>query len=208
MVERMHAMLGHCITTLTQGSPTRWDEYLGQTMFALRTRTHAVTKFSPFFLLYGVHPRMDYDEDMLPPASLHYPLNTLEEMEANGEFYARTFDALGLDRAAANTRSINQANQMRLRGDFQPWSNEPAFSTGDMVKLKHHGRTKFEFKWKGPFHVVDTAYPGTYYLMTPAGLRLDSVVNQDDLAPWLAVTMDNEDFFYDGTVTRINMGPP
>jgi transposase InsO family protein len=208
MVERMHAMLGQCLTTLTLDSPKRWDEYLNQTIFALRTRTHAVTKFSPFFLLYGVHPRIDYDEDMLPPASLHYPLDELEEMEANSEFYARTFDDLGQHRAAANTRSINQAKTMRMRGDFQAWQYEPAFNVGDMVKLKHHGAMKFEFRWKGPYHVVDKAFPGTYYLMAPSGQRLDSVVNQDDLAPWLAVTRDNQDFFYDGTVTRTNMQEP
>ncbi|KAH9276815.1 hypothetical protein BASA83_000325 [Batrachochytrium salamandrivorans] len=32
MVERMHAMLGHAITTLTQGKPERWDKYLNPTL--------------------------------------------------------------------------------------------------------------------------------------------------------------------------------
>ncbi|KAH9273057.1 hypothetical protein BASA83_004631 [Batrachochytrium salamandrivorans] len=58
MVERMHATMGHAITTLTQGRPDRWDEYLQQTVFALRVRKHAVTKQSPFYLLYGTPPRL------------------------------------------------------------------------------------------------------------------------------------------------------
>ncbi|KAH9244901.1 hypothetical protein BASA81_017660 [Batrachochytrium salamandrivorans] len=62
MVERMHATMGHAITTLTQGRPDRWDEYLQQTVFALRVRKHAVTKQSPFYLLYGVHPRLPGDD--------------------------------------------------------------------------------------------------------------------------------------------------
>ncbi|KAH6580820.1 hypothetical protein BASA61_009379 [Batrachochytrium salamandrivorans] len=49
MVERMHAMLGHGLTTLVHGKRDRWDEYLPQVLLALRTRTHAVTGFSPFF---------------------------------------------------------------------------------------------------------------------------------------------------------------
>ncbi|KAH9272540.1 hypothetical protein BASA83_005355 [Batrachochytrium salamandrivorans] len=62
MVERMHAMLGHGLTTLTNESRDRWDEFLPQTLLALRTRTHAVTGFSPFYLMFGIHPRLPYDE--------------------------------------------------------------------------------------------------------------------------------------------------
>jgi len=50
MVERMHEMLGHAITTLTRGKPARWDEYLQQALFGIRVRSHAVTKFLPFYL--------------------------------------------------------------------------------------------------------------------------------------------------------------
>ncbi|KAH9250847.1 hypothetical protein BASA81_011359 [Batrachochytrium salamandrivorans] len=50
MVERMHAMLGHGLTTLTNESRDRWDEFLPQTLLALRTRTHAVTGFFSFLL--------------------------------------------------------------------------------------------------------------------------------------------------------------
>ncbi|KAH9264821.1 hypothetical protein BASA83_011645 [Batrachochytrium salamandrivorans] len=107
MVERMHAMLGHGLTTLVHGKRDRWDEYLPQVLLALRTRTHAV---------------------------------------------------------------------------------------GDMVKMKHHDRLKLEFRWKGPYHVVDVGHPGTYWIMTPQGLRLPNAVNQNDLAPWLAPVVDNVDF--------------
>ncbi|KAH9248152.1 hypothetical protein BASA81_014228 [Batrachochytrium salamandrivorans] len=68
MVERMHAMLGHGLTTLVHGKRDRWDEYLPQVLLALRTRTHAVTGFSPFFLLFGIHPRLPTDET--PPRKL------------------------------------------------------------------------------------------------------------------------------------------
>ncbi|KAH6574760.1 hypothetical protein BASA60_005343 [Batrachochytrium salamandrivorans] len=43
MVERMHAMLGHGLTTLVADKRDRWDEYLPQVLLAIRTRTHAVT---------------------------------------------------------------------------------------------------------------------------------------------------------------------
>ncbi|KAH9270984.1 hypothetical protein BASA83_006941 [Batrachochytrium salamandrivorans] len=119
----------------------RWDEYLPQVLLALRTRTHAVTGFSPFFLLFGIHPRLPTDET--PPRNTLAPLDEIERMEENSEFIARNLEEVG-----------------------------------DMVKMKHHERLKLEFRWKGPYHVVDVGHPGTYWIMTPQGLRLPNAVNQ------------------------------
>jgi transposase InsO family protein len=197
MVERMHSMLGHAITTLTEGKPARWDEYLKQSIFAIRVRTHAVTKKSPFYLLYGVLPRLPGDTD--PPPSSLQPLDELERLEAEGEFFARTFEDLGMERRAAYERSKTQAELIRRRHDLKPDSPDYYFKIGDWVKMKHYAQNKFEFDWKGPYHVVDVGFPGTYWLMNPQGLRLDYTVNQNDLAPFLHRTEDNVSFFYDGT---------
>ncbi|KAI3650144.1 hypothetical protein MP228_005001, partial [Amoeboaphelidium protococcarum] len=203
MVERMHAMLNHSITTLTSGHPSRWDEYLKEAVFGIRVRTHAVTKFSPFYLLYGVSPRIPSDTH--PPSSLMKPLDELEEAQLHGELEARVFEDMGNARRAAFERSKVQAELMRKRYNLDPSAKEYYFKVGDWVKLKHHGKNKFEFNWKGPYAVVDVGFPGTYWLMTPAGLRLDSVVNESDLAPWLKSVQQNESFFYDGTASRTQM---
>ncbi|KAH9249908.1 hypothetical protein BASA81_012281 [Batrachochytrium salamandrivorans] len=159
MVERMHAMLGHGLTTLTNESRDRWDEFLPQTLLALRTRTHA----------------------------------------ESSEFIARNLEEVGQARSAANVRTKAQAEAMRKRSGFDENTPDYYFKVGDMVKMKHHDRLKLEFKWKGPYHVVDVGHPGTYWIMTPQGLRLPNAVNQNDLAPWLSPVVDNVDFFYDGT---------
>ncbi|KAH9245031.1 hypothetical protein BASA81_017509 [Batrachochytrium salamandrivorans] len=197
MVERMHAMLGHGLTTLVHGKRDRWDEYLPQVLLALRTRTHAVTKFSPFFLLFGIHPRLPTDET--PPQNTLAPLDDIERMEENSEFIARNLEEVGQARSAANVRTKAQAEAMRKRNNFDETTPDYFFKVGDMVKMKHHDRLKLEFRWKGPYHVVDVGHPGTYWIMTPQGLRLPNAVNQNDLAPWLAPVVDNIDFFYDGT---------
>ncbi|KAH9263479.1 hypothetical protein BASA83_013111 [Batrachochytrium salamandrivorans] len=197
MVERMHAMLGHGLTTLVHGKRDRWDEYLPQVLLALRTRTHAVTKFSPFFLLFGIHPRLPTDET--PPQNTLAPLDDIEQMEENSEFIARNLEEVGQARSAANVRTKAQAEAMRKRNNFDETTPDYFFKVGDMVKMKHHDRLKLEFRWKGPYHVVDVGHPGTYWIMTPQGLRLPNAVNQNDLAPWLAPVVDNTDFFYDGT---------
>ncbi|KAH9245951.1 hypothetical protein BASA81_016547 [Batrachochytrium salamandrivorans] len=176
MVERMHAMLGHGLTTLVHGKRDRWDEYLPQVLLALRTRTHAVTKFSPFFLLFGIHPRLPTDET--PPQNTLAPLDDIERMEEKLRVYCQE---LGGSRTGA------------IRSQF-----------GDMVKMKHHDRLKLEFRWKGPYHVVDVGHPGTYWIMTPQGLRLPNAVNQNDLAPWLAPVVDTlTSFTTEQTGTRL-----
>ncbi|KAH9271428.1 hypothetical protein BASA83_006270 [Batrachochytrium salamandrivorans] len=93
-----------------------------------------------------------------------------------------------------------KAEAMRKRNGFDENTSDYYFKVGDMVKMKHHDRQKLEFNWKGPYHVVDVGHPGTYWIMTPQGLRLPNAVNQADLAPWLAPVIDNVDFFYDGTI--------
>ncbi|KAH9255963.1 hypothetical protein BASA81_006001 [Batrachochytrium salamandrivorans] len=197
MVERMHAMLGHGLTTLVHGKRDRWDEYLPQVLLALRTRTHAVTGFSPFFLLFGIHSRLPTDET--PPRNTLAPLDEIERMEENSEFIARNLEEVGQARSAANVRTKAQSEAMRKRGGFDENTPDYFFKVGDMVKMKHHERLKLEFRWKGPYHVVDVGHPGTYWIMTPQGLRLPNAVNQNDLAPWLSPVVDNVDFFYDGT---------
>ncbi|KAH9271471.1 hypothetical protein BASA83_006324 [Batrachochytrium salamandrivorans] len=120
-------------------------------------------------------------------------------MEENSEFIARNLEEVGQARSAANVRTKAQSEAMRNVVASMKTTPDYFFKVGDMVKMKHHERLKLEFRWKGPYHVVDVGHPGTYWIMTPQGLRLPNAVNQNDLAPWLAPVVDNVDFFYDGT---------
>ncbi|KAH9246794.1 hypothetical protein BASA81_015639 [Batrachochytrium salamandrivorans] len=151
--------LVHGLTTLVHGKRDRWDEYLPQVLLALRTRTHAVTGFSPFFLLFGIHPRLPTDET--PPRNTLAPLDEIERMEENSEFIARNLEEVGQARSAANVRTKAQSEAMRKRGGFDENTPDYFFKVGDMVKMKHHERLKLEFRWKGPYHVVDVGHPGT-----------------------------------------------
>ncbi|KAH9253410.1 hypothetical protein BASA81_008605 [Batrachochytrium salamandrivorans] len=87
MVERMHAMLGHGLTTLVADKRDRWDEYLPQVLLGIRTRTHAVTGYSPFYLLFGTHPRLPNDET--PPRSSLCLWTKLKGMEEKLGIYCQ-----------------------------------------------------------------------------------------------------------------------
>jgi hypothetical protein len=202
MVERMHATLNHSITSLANAKRDRWDEFLNQALFSNRVRNHSVTKFSPFYLLYGIQPRLPMDPR--PPPTTMADLDNLELDELRNNITIRELEELGQHRASAYFRSLQQADKMLSNGKVQTNDDSNSegahyFQEGDMVKLKHHDRKKFEFKWKGPYHIVRLGHPGTYHIMSPRGDILDSPINQRDLAPWLATTQDNQDYFYDGT---------
>jgi len=42
---------------LVDTRPEKWDEYLDAVMFGLRTKTQLTTRFSPFFLMFGMEAR-------------------------------------------------------------------------------------------------------------------------------------------------------
>ncbi len=75
----MHAMTGHSLTTLSDSYPHRW--FLPQTVFVIRVHQHVVTKQSPFYLLYGVEPRL--------PGNSTSPRETVEPTHADEEHQIR-----------------------------------------------------------------------------------------------------------------------
>jgi hypothetical protein len=51
------------LTKYLMGKPTRaWDLYLTQALVAARLHEHAVTGYSPFYLVYGTQPRLPGDD--------------------------------------------------------------------------------------------------------------------------------------------------
>jgi hypothetical protein len=197
MVERMHATLGHAITTMANSRRDRWDEFLNQALFTLRVREHSVTKFTPFYLLYGIDARLPMDPR--PPPETMSNLDDLELDELRNNLTIRELEELGQHRASSYFRSLQQVDKMLKVSNKNNSKSTHFFEEGDMVKIKHHDKKKFEFKWRGPYHIVRLGHPGTYWIMSPRGEVMDTPVNQRDLAPWLAVTSDNQGYFYDGT---------
>ena len=115
------------------------------------------------------------------------------------DYSERNFDDLEMARGLAYMRSKDQAEAMKKRHASAEASLDYYFKINDWVKRKNYPANKFEFSGKGPYAVVDVGFPGTYWLMDTNGRRLDSTVNQRDLAPWLSGINDNQSYFHDGT---------
>ena len=179
MVERVHSTLNHQLRCYLEGFVERWDEYLPQAVFNIRIRTHSTTGKSAFELLYGVPVRLPCDLEF--PDVVRAPLDPLERKEALANYNSYRLSQLGQDRASAYFKSVAQANKMR-----RTRSVSYVFDIGHFVKMRKNQRTKFEPYWTGPYIVTELGYPGTYWLIKANGQRLDNLVNESQLAPWIS----------------------
>jgi hypothetical protein len=178
--ERMHRTLKDILTKLCAGDRLRWKFYLPQAVMALNARVSNATGFSPFYLCHGVDPVLPGDElPPLPPRA--FDLN--DELDA-AVYTERELAKLGQNRAAAMQRLKVQAAEMKRRYDLVNGVGAERYRIGDVVKLKHHRQTKFQFAWYGPFYVDSYGPNGTYYLKQPDGKKLSHLVNHDYLAPF------------------------
>ena len=182
LIERMHGMLNHGISTMCSSRVDLWDEYITEVVWGLRVRTHSVTKHSPFYLLFSVHPRLS--GDFAPPGRFLTPLDEAERRIAVEDYTDRELEGLEVARGEAYLRT-----QAQKEKDFY-------FKLDDWVKIKNHQKLKFQYSWKGPYIVHGFGYFPTYWLSYPNGKFVKSLLNQSNMAPWTARLEETEDFFY------------
>ena len=69
LAEKFNHTLASMLTHYVNKHQDDWDEHLNYVLFAYRTAIQESTKFSPFYLLYGRHPRLPMDPDLASPAT-------------------------------------------------------------------------------------------------------------------------------------------
>jgi transposase InsO family protein len=161
-VENLNGLLGRMLTKYLMGKPTRaWDLYLTQAVVAARIREHAVTKLSPFYLVYGVHPRLpgdDLSKDVLP-------------------FTERAEELRNLSDARTKANELLLARAIRTNRIRDSLVTKTSFKVDDWVLVRNEAAQKYEVKWFGPYKVL-SAYPlGTYALAEPNGRVLRTLIN-------------------------------
>ena len=162
-VENFNGLVGRMLTKYLMGKPTRlWDEYLTQAVFAARVREHTVSKRSPYFLVYGVHPRITSDNDDSPD---------LRPQEGREGQIQRLADA----RSKANELLLAHAIKKRQIRDEAV--TKTGFKPGDWVLVRNEGKKKYENTWFGPYKVLQSHPLGTYALAEPGGRVLRNLIN-------------------------------
>ncbi len=182
-VERLNGILGKMLTQYLYGKPvTLWDEYLHQALFAVRIRKHAVSKYSPFFLLYGVDPRIPGD-----PSRPELDADQSARLEGIIARHAAANEA----RISANKLLVERAIRAGLVRD-QVLKKDPDIPVGTFVLVRDESPRKFKPKWFGPYKVVLAAPIGTYALQDAHENILKSLIHGNRLLPLHPNAVDKE----------------
>lgn len=186
-VENFNGVLGGMLTKFCNGAVHKWDRFLNAALFACRVRLHHATRRSPFFLTYGVEPKIP--GDILEPKI--FDLKDPEDIVA---FRIQELEALGHHRQAAEAHQQRQNTLNQTRFDSKVVASP--FLPGDRVLLRNMKTRKFEPKWSGPFFIKYVAPFGTYKLITTDGLEKDDLVHRDRLKPAAVAATDNSRAWY------------
>jgi len=167
-VESLNGLIGNMITKYLLGKPTKlWDLYLDQALFACRVRTHSTTHTSPFYLVYGKHPRLLGDDN--------HPL----DVNTPPQDYKPRIEAVQSARQEASRVTYERALQAKASRDELVQLHE--IEEGQWVLVRHENPQKFEVKWFGPYQVVEKKMLGTYRLQDPNGRELAALVHGNRL---------------------------
>ncbi len=123
----------HC-----DGFPEKWDRFLDSAVFSLRVRTHSVTGFSPFYLLYGKNARLPGDR--LPEGLFNF-----DDWDERQRYTLRELEDLGQSRAAAFIRSKEQARRMIEDQENKQDILDEVFDIGTFVKKKNHIKQSLDY---------------------------------------------------------------
>jgi RNase H-like domain found in reverse transcriptase/Reverse transcriptase (RNA-dependent DNA polymerase)/Integrase zinc binding domain len=176
-VERLNGIIGTMLGKMLLNKPTKlWDLYLDQAIFACRIRTHATTKTSPFYLLYGRQPHLLGDP------------NEALSIDTEAAPYDERLRLLMSSRKEATIATYERA--LKEAGSRDELVKLHKLKEGEWVLVRHENPQKFEAKWFGPYQVIQKMLLGTYRLQDPNGRELAALVHGNRLIKASVQTAD------------------
>ncbi|KAG1177838.1 hypothetical protein G6F36_010757 [Rhizopus arrhizus] len=178
--ERLNQTFKRMLIKYVNGDVHSWDEHMDTALFACRVRKHATTGFSPFYLTYGVEPRIPGD-----PYRPFMSEFTEQDIELLSQDALNHLRKLREARYMAEDRLKRQAEIDKTRWDAILKNNQiQLFNIGDYVLLRHESKTGLEFHWMGPYEVVNRNLDfNTYQIQEINGKMYTSWVHTDRLHP-------------------------
>ena len=191
--ERFNSTLCNMLGTLSEEEKSDWKSYLGCMTHAYNCTKHASTTYSPYYLMFGRHPRLPIDVEFGLPKS------NSGDNSSKSRYIQKLRRRLNYAFQKATKVAIQQAN--KYKSSYDKSIKGPQLQEKDLVLVKivaHKGRHKLQDKWEPEeYVVVEQPIAGTPVyrvqpvtggnirtlhrnLLLPLGVKLEPDYDSDD----------------------------
>ena len=155
--ERFNSTLCNMLGTLSDEEKSDWKSHLGCMTHAYNCTKHASTTYSPYYLMFGRHPRLPIDVEF----GLHKP--NCSDNCSKSRYIQKLRRRLNYAHKKASKYSSEQAQKHKTSYDKSV--KGPQLQVNDLVIVKivaHKARHKIQDKWESEEYIVlEQPIPGT-----------------------------------------------
>ena len=191
--ERFNSTLCNMLGTLSEEEKSDWKSYLGCMTHAYNCTKHASTTYSPYYLMFGRHPRLPIDVEFGLPKS------NSGDNSSKSRYVQKLRRRLNYAFQKATKVANQQAN--KYKSSYDKSIKGPQLQEKDLVLVTivaHKGRHKLQDKWEPEeYVVVEQPIAGTPVyrvqpvtggnirtlhrnLLLPLGVKLEPDYDSDD----------------------------
>ena len=155
--ERFNSTLCNMLGTLSDEEKSDWQSHLGCMTHAYNCTKHASTTYSPYYLMFGRHPRLPIDVEF----GLHKP--NCSDNCSKSRYIQKLRRRLNYAHKKASKYSSEQAQKYKTIYDKSV--KGPQLQVNDLVLVKtvaHKARHKIQDKWESEEYILlEQPIPGT-----------------------------------------------
>ena len=147
--ERFNSTLCNMLGTLSEEEKSDWKSHLGCMTHAYNCTKHASTTYSPYYLMFGRHPRLPIDVEF----GLNKP--NCSDNSSKSRYIQKLRRRLNYAFQKASKYSDQQAS--KYKHSYDKSAKGPQLHENDLVLVKivaHKGRHKLQDKWEPEEYVV------------------------------------------------------
>ena len=147
--ERFNSTLCNMLGTLSEEEKSDWKSHLGCMTHAYNCTKHASTTYSPYYLMFGRHPRLPIDVEF----GLNKP--NCSDNSSKSRYIQKLRRRLSYAFQKASKYSYQQAS--KYKHSYDKSVKGPQLHENDLVLVKivaHKGRHKLQDRWEPEEYVV------------------------------------------------------